>query len=105
VPIELLESTFNEENKMSKFIMTGFTILLFSSGIGCASSSEDQRRALVHQQNSDDAARGGQYGIADSEQRKAQDAHHDAVTKAIDEGKPIPPQTKPGDVPPPPSPR
>lgn len=82
-------------------IMTGFAVLLAASGIGCASSSEDQRRALTHQQNSDDAARDGRYGVADTEQRKAHDAHHSAVTKAINDGTPIPPQTKPGDAPPP----
>ena len=73
--------------------------------LGCgASSSEEQRRALVHQQNSDDAAKNGQYGVAGDEQRKAQDTHHDAVNKALDEGKPIPPQPQFGDRPPPPPP-
>jgi|GEM_PF-1501077 len=73
---------------------------------GCATSREEQRSALIHQQNSDVAATNGQYGIAGSEQRKAEDAHHKAVKKAIDEGKPIPPQTKPGDpVPPDPNQR
>lgn len=85
----------------SLFIMTGFAVLLTASGIGCASSSEEQRRALTHQQNSDEAAKDGRYGVADAEQRKAHDAHHNAVTKAINEGQPIPPQTKPGDAPPP----
>lgn len=88
---------------MSKLISMCFAAVLFSTAVGCsASSSETQRKALEHQQNSDEAAVGGHYGIADTEQRKAQDAHHDAVTKAINEGKPIPPQPKPGDVPPPP---
>jgi hypothetical protein len=87
---------------MNKFIITGLAALLFSAGIGCgASSSEEQRRALVHQQNSDEAAQAGYYGVAGSEQRKAQDAHHKAVIKAIEEGKTLPPQTKQGDVPPP----
>jgi hypothetical protein len=85
------------------FVITAVTGLLVASAIGCgASSGEEQRRALTYQQNSDDAARKEQYGIAGEEQRKAHDAHHNAVTKAIDEGKPIPPQTKFGDVPPPP---
>lgn len=80
---------------------TGFAILLVSTNIGCgASSAEEQRQALTHQQKSDDAAEGGHYGVADSEQRKAHDSHHKAVNKAIDEGKDIPAQTKPGDVPP-----
>ena len=76
--------------------------LCAASAIACgATSSEEQRRALVHQQKSDDAANQGQYGVAADEQQNAQDAHHEAVNKAIDEGKPIPPQTKRGDVPPP----
>ena len=69
------------------------------SSAGCATSHQEQQRALAHQQNSDAAAANGQYGIADSEQRKAEEAHHKAAQKAIDEGKPIPPQTKPGDKP------
>jgi hypothetical protein len=71
--------------------------------LGCgASSGEEQRRALTYQQRSDDAASKGEYGRAGEEQRKAQDAHHDAVNKALDEGKPLPPQPRQGDVPPPP---
>ena len=69
------------------------------SSSGCATSHEEQQRALAHQQNSDNAAANGQYGIAGSEERKAEDAHHKAAVKAIDEGKPIPPGTKPGDKP------
>src|SRR5438270_10995418 len=70
-------------------------------GFGCATTSgEQQRRALTHQQNSDNAAANGQYGIAGSEQRKAEDSHHKAAVKAMDEGNPIPPQTKQGDTPP-----
>jgi ABC-type transporter Mla MlaB component len=49
------------------------------------------QRALAHQQNSDNAGANGQYGIAGSEERKAEDAHHKAAVKAIDEGKRIPP--------------
>ena len=76
--------------------------LCAASAISCgATSSEEQRRALTHQQNSDEAAKRGQFGIAGDEQQNAQDAHHEAVNKAIDEGRTIPPQTKPGDVPPP----
>jgi len=85
--------------------ITAFTGFLSVSLFGCgATSNEEQRRALTHQQNSDNAAKGGQYGVADTEQRKAQDAHHSAVDKAMDEGKPIPPQTKFGDAPPPATP-
>ncbi len=90
---------------MTKFILA-ITIVCTSMGVGCgASSGEEQQKALVHQQNSDKAANAGAFGTAQDEQRKAQDAHHDAVNKAIDEGNPIPPQTKPGDVPAPPPPK
>lgn len=82
--------------------IAAITGLLAGSLLGCAgTSNEQQTKALTHQQNSDEAASKGQYGKADEEQRKAQDSHHDAVMKAIDDGQPIPPQTKPGDVPPP----
>jgi hypothetical protein len=77
----------------------GFIVML--SNIGCAGSNEEQRRALVHQQNSDVAAGNGQYQIAGDEQKKAHASHNKAVKKAIDEGKPIPPQPKPGDPVPP----
>lgn len=87
---------------MTKILASIAGAALLVSGFGCgATSSEEQRRALTHQQNSDEAAANGNYKTAGEEQRNAQDAHHDAVTKAIDEGKPIPPQTGPGDVPPP----
>ena len=90
---------------MRQHIIIGLALITVTAGLGCAGSSEEQQRnALSHQQNSDEAARAGAYGTAEAEQRKAHDAHHDAVTKAIDEGKPIPPQTKPGDTPPPPPP-
>jgi hypothetical protein len=73
--------------------------------LGCgASSADEQRRALTYQEKSDEAAKNGQYGIAGADQRKAQDAHYSAVQKAIDEGKPLPPQPKFGDTPPPPNP-
>jgi hypothetical protein len=81
-------------------VTIAFTGLLVAA-IGCgASSGEEQRRALTYQQNSDEAAKEGHYGVAADNQQKAQDAHHSAVDKAIDEGKPIPPQPKAGDVPP-----
>ncbi len=91
---------------MNGFIVTtALTSLLAALAMGCgASSSEEQRRALTYQQNSDEAARNGHYRMADENQRKAHEAHHSAVTKAIDEGKPIPPQTRYGDAPPPPTP-
>jgi hypothetical protein len=75
------------------------TAIVFAAG--CATSNQEQRRALVHQQNSDVAAANAEYGIAGDEQRKAEESHHKAVKKAIDEGKPIPPQTGPGDPVPP----
>lgn len=77
------------------FVVAFCTPILAACG---ASSSEAQRAALVHQEKSDAAADAGAFSTAEAEQRKAQDAHHDAVTKAIDEGKPIPPQPKPGDT-------
>jgi hypothetical protein len=81
-------------------LIIGLFALLAAPALGCAGSNEEQRNALTHQQNSDEAAKNGQYGRADDEQRKAQEAHHKAVMKAIDEGKPLPAQTKPGDTPP-----
>jgi len=81
-------------------IMTCATFAFAASAIGCgASSSEEQRRAVIHQNNADEAAQQGQYGVAGDEQRKAEDAHAKAVQKAMDEGKPIPRQTRPGDPP------
>jgi|KBSMisStandDraft_5_1062788.scaffolds.fasta_scaffold3758538_1 hypothetical protein len=77
----------------------GLGLVLGVSSAGCATSHQEQQRALAHQQNSDNAAANGQYGIAGSEERKAEEAHHKAAVKAIDEGKPIPPQTKAGDKP------
>jgi hypothetical protein len=82
-------------------LISSLGLVAVLSGFGCAGSNEEQRRALVHQQNSDTAASNGQYGIAGDEQRKAEDSHHSAVKKAISEGKQIPPQTKPGDPVPP----
>jgi hypothetical protein len=78
--------------------MTCTTFALSASAIGCgASSAEEQRRAVIHQNNADQAAQQGQYGIASDEQRKAEEAHAKAVRKAMDEGKAIPRQTRPGD--------
>ena len=78
----------------------GFCLVVVAAcASGCATSNQEQQRALAHQQNSDTAAANGQYGIAGSEQRKAEDAHHKASVKAMDEGKPIPAQTKAGDKP------
>jgi hypothetical protein len=74
-------------------------LLAGACAVGCATSGQEQQRALAHQQSSDTAASNGQYGIAGSEERKAEDAHHKATVKAIDEGQPLPPQTKPGDKP------
>ena len=63
---------------------------------GCATSAQEQRKAEQHQFNSDEAADQGRYKVASDEQRNAADSHHRAVTKAIDEGQPIPPQTQMG---------
>lgn len=83
--------------------MTALASLLTVFTVGCgASSAEEQRRALTYQQQSDEAGQQGQYGVAGDNQQKAQDAHHDAVNKAISEGRPIPPQPQMGDRPPPP---
>jgi hypothetical protein len=79
---------------------------LWTAGCGGASSQQKQREALVHQTNSDTAAEQGRYGTAAEEQKKAQEAHHEAVMKAIDKQQPIPPQPQKGDtVPPPPAPQ
>lgn len=77
-------------------------VLLLASALGLAAgcattSAEAQRNAASHQYKSDKAAESGLYGVAADEQRKAADQHHEAVKKAIDEGKPIPEQTKMGD--------
>ncbi|WP_437578318.1 hypothetical protein [Sorangium sp. So ce887] len=91
---------------MNNFIkMTCITGVLVASAIGCgATSAEEQRRAVTHQHNADEAADQGQYGMASDEQRKAEDAHGRAVQKAMDDGTPIPRQTRPGDPPPAPPP-
>ena len=83
----------------SMMIASGFGLMVGVSTFGCATSGQEQQRALAHQQNSDNAAANGQYGIAGDEQRKAEESHHKATTKAIDEGKALPPQTKAGDKP------
>jgi hypothetical protein len=83
----------------SMLVASGFGLMVGVSALGCATSSQEQQRALAHQENSDTAAANGQYGIAGAEQRKAEDSHHKATTKAIDEGKALPPQTKTGDRP------
>ena len=62
----------------------------------CASSAQEQRKAEQHQYNSDEAAEAGRYKVAEDEQRNAANSHAKAVTKAIDEGQPIPPQTSKG---------
>lgn len=83
-------------------IMASLTLALTASIIGCgASSAEEQRRAVIHQGNADEAAQQGQYGVAAGEQRKAEDAHARAVQKAMNEGRAIPRQTRPGDPVPP----
>ena len=65
--------------------------------VGCATTSEESQRAAInHQYKSDQAGANGRFGVAADEQGKAADAHHDAVKKAIEEGKAIPPQPQPG---------
>lgn len=79
--------------------MSSIRIALLCSALAasCATSSaQEQRKAEQHQYNSDEAADQGRYGVAETEQRSAADSHHKAVTKAIDEGQPIPPQTERG---------
>ena len=80
-------------------LATGLWLVVGVSSAGCATSHQEQQRALAHQRNSDTAADNGQYGIAGSEQRKAEADHHKAAVKAIDEGQPIPPQPRAGDKP------
>ena len=82
-----------------KHLVVAATFSMFVGVAGCATSRQDQQRALRHQQSSDNAAANGQYGIAGSEERKAEQSHHAAAVKAIDEGKPIPPQPQRGDQP------
>lgn len=84
----------------SKTLMSATAILAASLMFGCTTTSaQRQRQAELHQQRSDAAAQRGAYGEAESEQRKAHDEHHEAVKKAIEEGKPIPPQPAIGDEP------
>jgi hypothetical protein len=84
---------------MRKALLIAGSVALFFV-VACTTSRQAQREARVHQYNSDVAAGNGQYGIAGSEQRKAEDSHHEAVKKAINEGQPIPAQTQPGEKPP-----
>lgn len=80
-------------------LAAGLVTCLSPMLLGCATSREDQREALTHQQKSDEAAKRGAYGVAAQEQLNAEDKHHDAVVKALKEGEPIPQQTQPGDKP------
>ncbi len=81
--------------------LRSITVLILTAltlAVGCATTSaESQANAQSHQYKSEQAASSGFYGVAADEQRKAADEHHDAVKKAIDEGKPIPSQPKVGD--------
>ena len=61
-----------------------------SFGLGCATSADYRRDEAVHDANARDAAANGQYGAAQSEQRKAEDSRHDANNAAINEGQPMP---------------
>ena len=83
-----------------KTIASGMTLAaLLAFGCGGTTSQQKQNQALQHQSNSDTAAEEGRYGTAKSEQRKAQDAHHEAVEKALDNEQTIPAQPKKGDRP------
>lgn len=79
--------------KSSSFTMIAVSMALM--GAGCATTSaQEQRAAEQHQQNSDAAAKNGQYGVAGDEQRAAQESQNKAIMKGIDEGKavtPVPP--------------
>ncbi|PZR15446.1 MAG: hypothetical protein DI536_08325 [Archangium gephyra] len=80
--------------------ITRFLVLVSSFaciGACATTSAEAQSRAQAHQYKSDQAAARGFYGAAANEQRKAADAHQDAVDKAIKEGVAIPAQPQPGD--------
>lgn len=80
--------------------MTRFLLLISALvfvGACATTSAEAQAKAVDHQYKADQAAASGFYGVAAEEQRKAVDEHHDAVKKAIDEGKPIPSQPQTGD--------
>lgn len=84
----------------SKTLMTATGLLAATLMFGCTTTSQQkQRQALMHQERSDAAAGRGAYGEAGDQQRKAHDAHYEAVKKAMDEGKPIPPQPAIGDKP------
>ncbi len=81
-----------------KPILCLFSLTAVLCVAGCVTTSEEsQANATAHQYKSDKAAESGFYGVAADEQRKAADDHHDAVKKAIDEGKPIPAQPQVGD--------
>jgi hypothetical protein len=77
---------------------SSFTMIVVSiavMGAGCATTSaQEQHKAEQHQQNSDAAAKHGQYGVAADEQRQAQESQNKAIIKGMDEGKavtPVPP--------------
>ncbi|HET6981101.1 MAG TPA: hypothetical protein VFI53_03125 [Myxococcaceae bacterium] len=75
--------------------LTMIAVMTGLMGAGCATTSaQEQRLAEQHQQNSDAAAKKGQYGVAGDEQRLAQESQNKAIMKGIDEGKavtPVPP--------------
>lgn len=85
----------------NRILELGLSFLVAAPLLGCATSAkQEQNKALLHQQKSDEAAKTGAYGVAAEEQRKAADSHHRAVIKSIDEGTPIPSQPQQGDKPP-----
>ena len=84
--------TMNSLKLSTSTLLAALTLM-----VGCATTSEESQRAAInHQYKSDQAGASGRYGVAADEQGKAADAHHDAVKKAIEEGKAIPPQPQPG---------
>jgi hypothetical protein len=82
-----------------KTIATILGCAAFLVGCGGATSQQKQNEALEHQSNSDSAAEQGRYGTAAEEQKKAHEAHHEAVEKALDNQQPVPPQPVKGDRP------
>lgn len=48
--------------------VAGFMTCMSPMLLGCATSRDDQREALTHQQKSDEAAKRGAYGVAAQQQ-------------------------------------
>ena len=83
---------------MTQVMKLPATIAAGLLAVACATSAaQEQRQAQIHQSKADDAGKDARYGVAGDEQRKAADAHHRAVKKALDEGTPVPVAPKAGD--------